>query len=74
MTAEQLKAWTKAHDFTLVRLAAELGISRRQIHHYTAGEWPIPVVVELALKSLGNRERARKAARARWDRHEAKPP
>ena len=74
MTDAELREWAVRHEYTLARLAQELGISRRMLHHYTAGEWPIPVVVELALRSLGNRERARRAARARWDRHEAKPP
>lgn len=68
MTGEELRAWAERHGYSLVQLAHTLGISERQLRYYAAGEYPVPRVVELALEGLGRSERARKAARARWDR------
>ena len=68
MTGDELKTWASKHGHTLVTLAHTLEISERQLRRYAAGEWPVPRVVELALDGLGRSERARRAARARWDR------
>ena len=68
MTGEELKAWCEKQGWTLTHLAHTLEISERMMRHYAAGEWPVPRVVELALDGLGRSERARRAARARWDR------
>jgi Protein of unknown function (DUF2442) len=52
MSAEGFRRWREHNAFTLDSAAAALGISRRMVAYYEAGEKPIPRVVALATKAL----------------------
>lgn len=53
MSAAQLRRWMATHGHTIASLSQALDISQRQISYYRSGEWEIPKVVALALRSLG---------------------
>ena len=44
-TPAELRAWRKAHGWTQVQLAEELGVSRRLVQYYEAGKVRIPLIV-----------------------------
>lgn len=52
MTTTQFRRWMRENKYTIPRLAGDLEISQRQISYYRSGKWPVPRVVELALRAL----------------------
>ena len=48
MPPAQFRAWIERHRFTLDRAAKALGLSRRTVAYYLAGEQPVPRTVMLA--------------------------
>lgn len=56
MTAVQFRRWMAAMGYTAEKAADELGLSRRTVAYYRAGEQEIPRVVELACEALTNRK------------------
>lgn len=50
MTPEALKAWRKERGWSQSRAASEVGISSRMWGSYERGEYPVPLVVENAVK------------------------
>lgn len=56
LTTAQFRTWMKRHGYTIPRLAAQLGVSPRQVSYYRSGEWPVPKVVALALTAIEHRE------------------
>ena len=49
MTGDELRTWCKNQGWTQEKLAAELGITARQIRRYESGDRTIPRMLELAL-------------------------
>ena len=56
MTGAQLRAWRKAHGWTQVQLAEELGVSRRLVQYYEADKVRIPLIVEKLVSWLPDPE------------------
>ena len=56
MTDDEFKAWREKRQWSRVEAASALGRSKRQIEAYERGEAKIPLVVELAVKALRERE------------------
>jgi DNA-binding XRE family transcriptional regulator len=52
MTADAFRSWRARRAYTLDAAARALGLSRRLIAYYEAGERPIPRVVALATRAL----------------------
>lgn len=52
MTAEELRKTLERAGYSISRAARELGISRRMLTYYCSGEWPIPTLVEIGVRSL----------------------
>jgi len=52
MTAEQFKRWMAELGYSLTSAAVALGLSRRQVSAYAAGEKPVPRLVFLACMAL----------------------
>lgn len=52
MTAEAFRRWRERQGYTLDAAAQALGLSRRMVAYYEAGNRPIPRVVALATKAL----------------------
>lgn len=52
MSAEEFKEWRERQRFTLDAAAKALGVSRRMVAYYEAGDRPIPRVVALATRAL----------------------
>jgi hypothetical protein len=50
MTNKQLRAFLAKNALSQRGAAKLIGISARQMYRYTAGELPVPLVVELALR------------------------
>lgn len=52
MTAEAFRRWRERQGYTLDAAAQALGLSRRMVAYYEAGNRPIPRLVALATKAL----------------------
>ena len=52
MEPQALQAWMREHGYTLVGLAAALGVTTRTVTRWRSGETTIPRTVEVALKAL----------------------
>lgn len=52
MSAEDFRDWRERQGYTLDAAAKALGISRRMVAYYEAGDRPIPRVVALATRAL----------------------
>ncbi|HEV2098237.1 MAG TPA: helix-turn-helix transcriptional regulator [Stellaceae bacterium] len=52
MSAEEFCEWRERQGYTLDAAAKALGISRRTVAYYEAGDRPIPRVVALATRAL----------------------
>jgi DNA-binding XRE family transcriptional regulator len=52
MTADAFRRWRERKAYTLDEAAQALGISRRMVAYYEAGDRPIPRVVALATRAL----------------------
>lgn len=48
LTARQFKAWRKSVGLSLPRAAEAIGVKKRQIGRYEAGETPVSYTVALA--------------------------
>jgi Protein of unknown function (DUF2442) len=55
MPAEAFRMWMEGHGLTLDRAAEALGLSRRTIAYYLAGEQPVPKTVLLATEGYDQR-------------------
>lgn len=55
MTRDEFREWRQRLDLSQVDAALKLGMGRRQVQKYEAGEAPIPHVVELACEALERR-------------------
>lgn len=60
MKPEELKRLREQRGYSQARLAAALGMGRRQIIRYEQGESVIPSVVVMALKVLPSAKRQKK--------------
>ena len=60
MTPEELKFLRAQRGYSQAALAEALGLDRRQIIRYEAGESVIPVTVVMALKVLPSSKRQKK--------------
>jgi hypothetical protein len=52
MTPKQLQSFLDRHGLSQRGAAAAVGIGERTMRRYVAGDLPVPVVVELALRGL----------------------
>lgn len=55
ITAKELARRREALGLTQSELAAALGMGRRQIQRFEAGQWPAPALVVLAIEALEGR-------------------
>lgn len=55
MTAAELQKAIDRAGHTVSSAAREMQISRRMLNYYLSGEWPIPKIVELAVRALRRR-------------------
>jgi DNA-binding XRE family transcriptional regulator len=65
MSAEEFHAWRVGNAFTLDTAAQALGISRRTVAYYEAGEQAIPRYVMLATRWLAEAAKAQSAHKTR---------
>jgi len=52
MTKQEFKKLRKAIGFSQTRLAVEMGVTLRTISRWERGEFPIPLIAELALETV----------------------
>lgn len=55
MTPELFKTWRKSCGLTQEQAAESIGISRRMVQQYEAGEYPVPLYIELACCEVSRR-------------------
>lgn len=58
MPAGEFRHWMERHGLSLNRAADALGLSRRTIAYYVAGEQPVPKTVMLATEGYDHRQAA----------------
>jgi transcriptional regulator with XRE-family HTH domain len=52
MTKQQFKKLRKSIGYSQTRLAIEMGVTLRTISRWETGEFPIPLIAELALETV----------------------
>jgi transcriptional regulator with XRE-family HTH domain len=68
MTKGQFKELREAIDYSQAKLAKEMGVTIRTIKRWETGEFPVPRIAELALRSVVREALAKINKTVSWEK------